>query len=142
MVRTDRHLLVTGSCDASCKLFDLRTGGMLAKFVHPKHLSEEVRPGPCGGSSGGALTLRWCAPQVRSVQFRGQKLITGCYDGFVREFELTTGSFRVSGRRSELELVMADDRGANAGVGGARSAWWRTTTGTRSSAASSTTSGW
>lgn len=41
---TARHLLLSGSADASCKSWDLRRpGDLLTKFVHPNHF-EEVRP--------------------------------------------------------------------------------------------------
>lgn len=39
---TCRHLLVTGSCDATCKSWDLRMGRQVCKYQHPDHF-EEVR---------------------------------------------------------------------------------------------------
>ncbi len=74
-------------------------GLVQAKLVHPNHF-EEVRR---------CVELHWandyqglnitllsdptmdCSFQVRSVQCRGDRVYTGCYDGIVREFDLTTG---------------------------------------------------
>lgn len=67
-----RHLLVSGSADASCKAWDLRhPGQMSTKFVHPNHFEE-----------------------VRTVQCRGDNVYTACYDGVVREFDLFAGRVR------------------------------------------------
>jgi WD40 repeat protein len=75
-----RHLLVTGSCDASAKLWDLRTCRTLTRFPHPNHFEE-----------------------VRSVQLNGHDgLVTGCYDGVVREYELSSGRLKVSGGGGSL----------------------------------------
>ncbi len=64
-----RHLLVSGSADASCKTWDLRRlGQLLTKYVHPNHFEE-----------------------VRSVACVQDRLFTACYDGKVREYELMTG---------------------------------------------------
>ena len=71
-MQMDRHLLVSGSADASCKAWDLRhPGQMQTKFVHPNHFEE-----------------------VRSVQCRSDRVYTACYDGVVREFDLLTGRVR------------------------------------------------
>lgn len=68
----DRHLLITGSCDASSKVWDLRNGETLTKLVHPNHFEE-----------------------VRSVQCVDDSIFTGCYDGIVREYDLLTGRLKV-----------------------------------------------
>lgn len=34
-------------------------------------------------------------PQVRSVQMSGNSLLTGCYDGVVRDWDLFTGKIKV-----------------------------------------------
>lgn len=66
-----RHLLITGSADATCKAWDLRRPGrVLTKFVHPNHFEE-----------------------VRCLECAGPRLVTGCYDGVVREYDLGTGRY-------------------------------------------------
>jgi WD40 repeat protein len=67
-----RHLLVTGSCDATCRSWDLRTGRQLGKYQHPDHFEE-----------------------VRHVAFHGDTLLTGCYDGLVRQYDLPSARLQV-----------------------------------------------
>ena len=68
----DRHLLISGSADSTCKAWDLRRPGeVLMRYVHPNHFEE-----------------------IRSVECVRNRLFTGCYDGMVREYELDSGNLK------------------------------------------------
>jgi len=68
----NRHLLISGSADSTCKAWDLRRAGeVLMSYVHPNHFEE-----------------------IRGVECVGNRLFTGCYDGMVREYELDSGCLK------------------------------------------------